>query len=189
VQPHERIQDREDGLFEAVAIGGQIESQGRCGNGVNVEVTQADAGGSTDAFQATAHDVQRVCRFSFNMAIFNIQRGTLRGYQLTPRAHVFGGDTLTTSAIAVAAGYANFGNRERAAQLSASTLQSAVDRIHQILAGGVPRIISADAHAANHPEATLVQLTFDFYMIEAKPQNLIGDKASSMSRCAIRALT
>ena len=32
-------------------------------------------------------------------------------------------------------------------------------------------------HAANHHEVTLVQLTFDFYMIEAKPENLIGDKA------------
>ena len=33
------------------------------------------------------------------------------------------------------------------------------------------------AHAANHHEVTLVQLSFEFYMIEAKPENLIGDKA------------
>ena len=33
------------------------------------------------------------------------------GYQLTTRAHVFGGDTLTASDIAVAAGYAHFGDR------------------------------------------------------------------------------
>jgi transposase len=32
-------------------------------------------------------------------------------------------------------------------------------------------------HAANHHEVTLVQLSFDFYMIEAKPENLIGDRA------------
>ena len=32
-------------------------------------------------------------------------------------------------------------------------------------------------HAANHHEVTLVQLTFNFYMIEAKPEKLIGDKA------------
>jgi len=32
-------------------------------------------------------------------------------------------------------------------------------------------------HSANHHEVTLVQLTFDFYMIEAKPEKLIGDKA------------
>ena len=31
--------------------------------------------------------------------------------------------------------------------------------------------------AANHHEVRLVQLCFDFYMIEAKPANLIGDRA------------
>jgi transposase len=40
---------------------------------------------------------------------------------------------------------------------------------------GLPLAVSA--HAANHHEVTLVQLTFDFYMIEAKPENLIGDRA------------
>ena len=40
---------------------------------------------------------------------------------------------------------------------------------------GLP--LSVSTHAANHHEVTLVQLSFDFYMIEAKPHNLIGDKA------------
>ncbi|GMW08128.1 MAG: DDE transposase [Nevskiales bacterium] len=40
---------------------------------------------------------------------------------------------------------------------------------------GLP--LAVTTHAANHHEVTLVQLTFDFYMIEAMPQNLIGDKA------------
>ena len=40
---------------------------------------------------------------------------------------------------------------------------------------GLP--LSVSTHAANHHEVTLVQLSFDFYMIEAKPQKLIGDKA------------
>lgn len=40
---------------------------------------------------------------------------------------------------------------------------------------GLPRSVST--HAANHHEVTLAQLSFDFYMIEAKPENLIGDKA------------
>jgi hypothetical protein len=35
---------------------------------------------------------------------------------------------------------------------------------------GLP--LSVSTHAANHHEVTLVQLTFDFYMIEAKPENL-----------------
>jgi transposase len=40
---------------------------------------------------------------------------------------------------------------------------------------GLPLAVST--HAANHHEVTLVQLSFDFYMIEAKPEKLIGDKA------------
>ena len=40
---------------------------------------------------------------------------------------------------------------------------------------GVPLAVST--HAANHHEVALVQLSFDFYMIEAKPENLIGDRA------------
>ena len=40
---------------------------------------------------------------------------------------------------------------------------------------GLP--LSVSTHAANHHEVTLVQLSLDFYMIEAKPDNLIGDKA------------
>src|SRR4029077_19423557 len=40
---------------------------------------------------------------------------------------------------------------------------------------GLP--LSVSTHAANHHEVTLVQLSFEFYMIEAKPENLIGDRA------------
>jgi transposase len=40
---------------------------------------------------------------------------------------------------------------------------------------GLPLAVST--HAANHHEVTLVQLSFDFYMIEATPENLIGDRA------------
>jgi len=40
---------------------------------------------------------------------------------------------------------------------------------------GMPRSVST--HAANHHEVTLGQLSFDFYVIEARPQHLIGDKA------------
>lgn len=42
--------------------------------------------------------------------------------------------------------------------------------------------LAVTAHAANHHEATLVQLTFDFYMIEAKPEKLIGNKAYDSNR-------
>ena len=37
--------------------------------------------------------------------------------------------------------------------------------------------LSVSTHAANHHEVTLVQLSFEFYMIEATPERLIGDKA------------
>ncbi len=40
---------------------------------------------------------------------------------------------------------------------------------------GLPLAVST--HAANHHEVTLVQLSFEFYMIEAKPESLIGDRA------------
>lgn len=40
---------------------------------------------------------------------------------------------------------------------------------------GLP--LAVNTHAANHHEVTLVQLSFDFYMIEAKPDHLIGDRA------------
>jgi len=39
------------------------------------------------------------------------------------------------------------------------------------------RPLSGRTHAANHHEVTLVQLSFDFYMLEAKPEHLIGDRA------------
>jgi len=35
--------------------------------------------------------------------------------------------------------------------------------------------LSVRTHAANHHEVRLVQLCFDFYMIEAEPEN--GDRA------------
>jgi IS5 family transposase len=40
---------------------------------------------------------------------------------------------------------------------------------------GLP--LSVSTHAANHHEVRLAQLCFDFYMIEAKPENWIGDRA------------
>jgi len=37
--------------------------------------------------------------------------------------------------------------------------------------------LAVSTHAANHHEVTLAQLSFDFYRIEAKPENVIGDRA------------
>jgi transposase len=40
---------------------------------------------------------------------------------------------------------------------------------------GLP--LSVRTHAANHHEVTVVPLSFDFYMVEANPEHLIGDRA------------
>jgi len=40
---------------------------------------------------------------------------------------------------------------------------------------GLPLAVST--HAANHYKVMLVRLSFEFHMIEAKPENLIGDRA------------
>src|SRR5262244_288198 len=42
--------------------------------------------------------------------------------------------------------------------------------------GGAEIGATKRTHAANHHEVRLVQLCFDFYMIEAKPEDLIGDR-------------
>ena len=46
---------------------------------------------------------------------------------------------------------------------------------------GLP--LSVSTHAANHHEVRLVQLCFDFYMIEAKPENLSKTAIRWMRRC------
>jgi N-methylhydantoinase A/oxoprolinase/acetone carboxylase beta subunit len=67
------------------------------------------------------------------------------GSRLTETALVFGGDTLTSTDIAVAAGLIEIGNRERVARLSAPLVESAVTRIHSMLEEGIDRIkISAE---------------------------------------------
>ena len=40
---------------------------------------------------------------------------------------------------------------------------------------GLP--LSVSTHAATQHEVRVAQLCFDFYMIEAKPENLVGDRA------------
>jgi hypothetical protein len=60
--------------------------------------------------------------------------------------------------------------------------QKIAARIRDILnrSLAVPRSIAYQARntqAANHHEVRLVQLCFDFYTIEAKLDNLIGDRA------------
>ncbi|MCZ0953710.1 MAG: hydantoinase/oxoprolinase family protein [Rhodospirillaceae bacterium] len=67
------------------------------------------------------------------------------GYRLLDEALVFGGNTLTASDVAVAAGYAQMGDPSLAADLPRETVDLAVAEIHRMLAEGVDRMkTSAD---------------------------------------------
>jgi N-methylhydantoinase A/oxoprolinase/acetone carboxylase beta subunit len=62
------------------------------------------------------------------------------GYELTERALVFGGDQLTATDVAVAAGLLDLGDRRRAASLSADLVRSALGRMHAMIEEGVDRM-------------------------------------------------
>ena len=62
------------------------------------------------------------------------------GYQLLERGLVFGGDTLTTSDIAVAAGYAEFGDKSMVSQLPKDLIEKSVEKMYHIISEGVDRM-------------------------------------------------
>ena len=62
------------------------------------------------------------------------------GYKLLDEGLVFGGQTLTASDIAVASGYADFGDKSNVVELDADLVEAAVIRMHEILAEGVDRM-------------------------------------------------
>ena len=62
------------------------------------------------------------------------------GYRLTKESLVFGGDTLTTTDIAVAAGYADIGDPSLVKHLDRSLVDAAVDRIHEMAEVAVDRM-------------------------------------------------
>jgi N-methylhydantoinase A/oxoprolinase/acetone carboxylase beta subunit len=67
------------------------------------------------------------------------------GYRIIDKAMIFGGDTLTATDVAVAAGYANVGERFRVAHLSPQLVAEAVDRMHAIVEEGVDRMKTSAA--------------------------------------------
>jgi N-methylhydantoinase A/oxoprolinase/acetone carboxylase beta subunit len=68
------------------------------------------------------------------------------GYRLTEQALVFGGQTLTTTDIAVAAGMADIGDRARVAHLPATLVQASLARMRAMLEAAIDRVkTSADA--------------------------------------------
>ena len=62
------------------------------------------------------------------------------GHQLTSKARVFGGEVLTLTDIAVAAGYAEIGERQRIADLPAEMVGNVMDEVHRRLAEAVDRM-------------------------------------------------
>ena len=62
------------------------------------------------------------------------------GYQLTERSLVFGGNELTATDIAVAAGLVQLGDRARVAALPAARVRDALARIHALIEEGVDRM-------------------------------------------------
>ena len=62
------------------------------------------------------------------------------GYELTSRALVFGGDTLTATDIAVAAGFADIGDKTAVAKLDSAKVKSALDRIHTMVEDAIDRM-------------------------------------------------
>jgi N-methylhydantoinase A/oxoprolinase/acetone carboxylase beta subunit len=67
------------------------------------------------------------------------------GYRLTKEAIVFGGDTLTTSDVAVAAGVAEFGDPSRVAGLDSQLVADTIDLIQSMSEAAVDRMKTSAA--------------------------------------------
>jgi N-methylhydantoinase A/oxoprolinase/acetone carboxylase beta subunit len=62
------------------------------------------------------------------------------GYRLTEQSLVFGGDVLTVTDVAVAAGLIDLGDRKRVASLPAALVEAALTRVRAMLEEGVDRM-------------------------------------------------
>lgn len=65
------------------------------------------------------------------------------GYRLTEKSIVFGGETLTTSDIAVAAGQVEMGDPERVKSLDSDLVNRSLEEIHRMISEGVDRMKSS----------------------------------------------
>ena len=65
------------------------------------------------------------------------------GYRLVTDGLVFGGDTLTTTDIIVAAGTADIGDSGKVADLDSSVVDTAVEKIHAIIDNGIDQMKSS----------------------------------------------
>jgi N-methylhydantoinase A/oxoprolinase/acetone carboxylase beta subunit len=117
---------------------------------IDIGGTTSDVGALVNGFpreSAIAADVGGV-RTNFRMpdvysiglgggSLVEVRDGQVRvgprsvGYRITDEALVFGGRTLTATDIAVAAGYAEIGDRDRVSDLDRSIVQAAVENMHR----------------------------------------------------------
>jgi len=65
------------------------------------------------------------------------------GYRLVTDGLVFGGDTLTTTDIIVAAGTADIGDAGKVAELDSDVVDTAVEKIHSIIDNGIDQMKSS----------------------------------------------
>jgi N-methylhydantoinase A/oxoprolinase/acetone carboxylase beta subunit len=70
------------------------------------------------------------------------------GYRITSEALVFGGSELTATDIAVAAGYADVGDRGRVASLGRKLVSDGVDEIHRLAEDALDRMKTSSAPVA-----------------------------------------
>ena len=62
------------------------------------------------------------------------------GYEITTRALVFGGDTLTTTDVVVAAGLADVGDKSKVAHLEPELIENVIQTIHRMVDEAVDRM-------------------------------------------------
>lgn len=65
------------------------------------------------------------------------------GYRLVTEGLVFGGDTLTTTDIVVAAGSADVGDKRKVADLNEELIETAIGRIHAMIDNGIDQMKSS----------------------------------------------
>ncbi|WP_349258764.1 hydantoinase/oxoprolinase family protein [Steroidobacter sp.] len=69
------------------------------------------------------------------------------GFRIRQQARVFGGEVLTATDLAVAAGYADIGDRSRVANLPASLVREGVAEMHRMVATAVDRMKTSSKQA------------------------------------------
>lgn len=126
---------------------------------VDIGGTTTDVGALVNGFPREASVAVRVggVRTNFRMpdvysfglgggSLVREEGGALRagpqsvGFELTERAVVFGGDVLTATDVAVAAGYAEIGDPARVRHLPADLVRRAVDLIHAMVEEAIDRM-------------------------------------------------